>query len=207
MRKLVVLAVAAASLLALVTGQAAARTGLRASPTTSYVDFPTLELNGGFSTVVCDVLMGVTLHESVAKSAGTLAGFATINVRSCSAGAAGLLVAGRRVTGLQGPYHVNYLSFTGTLPNIQSVTLQVLEVSFWITEPGLGVTCLTASPQNITGTTTGGNPARGMEVSAANIGLEGGFGCGFVRGSMSGEGSIYAELANLNLTSVSITLI
>jgi hypothetical protein len=192
MRKLILAAVAATALFALLAGPAAARTGLVAEPRTTTLTIGSLRLNGGLSTVVCPITLTVTLHESVPKIRGTLAGFATVTdgTGSCSAGNSGLLVGGSRVTGPQGPYHVNYISFEGTLPNITAVTLEVLQVSFWITEPVFRISCLTAEPQNITGTSTGGNPATGMEVRGAGIRLEGGFGCRIAEGSMEGSGSL-----------------
>ncbi len=209
MRKFVVAALTATALLALIAGSASARNGLSASPSSSTLIIRNLELRGGFGTVRCNITQTVTLHASVAKSRGALAGQANVAVSTngCAAGNAGILVSGRRVTGLTGPYHVQYQSFAGTLPNISSVTLAVTGVSFWITEPTFSVTCLTAEPQNIAGTTTGGNPATGMSVAAAGIRLEGGIGCGFIEGSMSGSGSIFAELAGGTAQSVTIRLI
>jgi hypothetical protein len=209
MRKFVVAALAASALLALIAGTASARTGLRAEPSTSVLFIRNLELTGGFGTVRCNITQSVTLHSSVAKSRGALAGQSNVAVSTngCANGNAGILVSGRRVTGLQGPYHVQYQSFEGTLPSITSIRIAVVGVSFWITEPTFGVTCLTAEPQSIVGTTTGGNPATGISVAAAGIALEGGFGCGFSTGSMSGSGSIFAELALGRAASVRITLI
>jgi hypothetical protein len=208
MRKLILAVFTATVFVSLLSGAASARTGLRAEPRSTYVYLHNLRLEGGIAPVKCDVTMGVELHTSIPKAAGTLAGFATIAVSTgaCEEGDAGLLVGGRRVTGLQGPYHVNYLSFTGTLPRIEAVTLQVLAVEFWIREPR-GVECLTNGSQNITGTTTGGNPATGISVAAQNIPLRGGILCLFAQGSMEGTGGFYRELARAVATSVQISLI
>ncbi len=202
-------ALLAVSLLLLATAEAGARNGLRASPSSFAASISNMELAGGFGTVRCDVHLWLTLHSSVSKANGALAGQTSIIVTTdaCTTGNAGLLVGARRVTGVQGPYHVQYVTFSGTLPSISSVTLRVVGVEFWISEPTFGVTCLTSGPQNITGISTGGNPATGVRIATTGINLEGGFGCEFTTGSMSGAGSFIAFPGSGGRTSVTITLV
>jgi hypothetical protein len=191
MRKLILTALTAALVLSVAASLASARTGLASSPATNTLTLTNLELEGGLGNPVrCNVTMNVTLHSSVAKTVGALAGLAriTVSTGSCAAGNAGLLVGGVRVTGAQGPYHVQYASFAGTLPSITAVTLNVVGVSFWIRSPE-GVEC-NASNVSIHGSTTGGNPATGMRVEAQNIPLSGGFLCSFASGTMQGNGTL-----------------
>ncbi len=208
MRKILI-AITTAVVISVVGGQAAvARTGIRFNRTTIY--WGGAETIGGpFGLVICPVTATITLHQTVAKIRGALMGLANLgySTSSCITGNAGQLVGNRRVTGLAGPYHVQFQSFDGTLPNITSISFAIVGVSFWITEPTFGVSCLTAGPQSITATTTGGNPATGLSISAASIALEGGFGCGFSSATMTAEGSLYAELALRSRSSVTITLI
>ena len=196
MRKLILAALTAALALSLSASLASARTGISVSPTATTLTLTNLELEGGIGTPVrCNVTMDAALHERTSKSVGSLAGFADIAVSTggCSEGNAGILVGGRRVTGAQGPYHVTYRSFTGTLPSITSVTLRVNAVTFWIELPGVA-DCLTNGAVNIDGSTTGGNPATGMRVTAQNIPLTGDFLCIFSSGTMNGTGNLSSSV-------------
>ena len=192
MRKVILMALASALTLALTAGIASAERGLASSPSANTLTLPALELEGGLGTPVrCGVTMAVTLHASVAKTAGALAGNANITVGTgrCTNGDAGLLVRGARTT-TGGPYHVQYTGFTGRLPSITSVGLQVVGVEFWIQLSSPRVECLTNGAQTIAGTTTGGNPATGIDVRAANVGLRGGILCLFATGAMNGVGTL-----------------
>lgn len=192
MRKAVLAGLAAIMALALSAGLASANRGISASPSTNTITFPRLSLEGGIgSPVTCSVTLNTTLHASVAKVADTLAGNAnvTVSTGSCSNGNAGILAGRSRATGPQGPYHVTYQAFGGTLPNITSVTLRIENVTFWIELPGVA-TCLTNGSVDIDGTSTGGNPASGMNVSRSGIPLTGGILCIFASGSMTGEGTV-----------------
>ncbi len=183
--------VAAVLVLSFSAAVAGARDGLAFSPTTTTLTFARFEFSGGLGVdISCPVTLALTLHASVSKSVGALAGQTNVTAGTgrCSEGNAGLLVGGRRVTGAQGPYHLTYSSFSGTLPNISSVTLRVNDVAFWVTSSP--AECLTQGAIDIAGTTTGGNPATGLSVSATGIPLTGNFLCTFASGSISGAGSL-----------------
>ncbi len=195
MRKMIFAALAAVLALSLTAGVASAERGVSVSPSNTTLSLPGLELEGGLGTPVrCNVTMDTALHERIAKVQGTLTGNADIAVSTggCTDGNAGLLVGGRRVTGAQGPYHVTYESFDGELPNIESVTLTVNNVIFWISISGID--CLTNGAVDISGTTTGGNPATGIDVTAQNVPLTGDFLCIFSSGDMKGSGSLSSSI-------------
>lgn len=131
--KVITAALTMALLLSLAAGTASARNGLSVETTHFIVLFPELTFNAG-ANIICNVQLDVTLHATVAKVRLTLAGFTNIQVfeETCRSGRAGLLNSSRqRVRGLVGPFHLTYESFTGTLPNVTSVTLGVQEVPFW----------------------------------------------------------------------------
>lgn len=193
--KLILMALTAALLLSFAAGTASARNGLIASPSTVEAIFPELTFSDttGLVEVICEVTLNVTFHESVAKTIGSLAGFAEVAVdeAGCEGGTAGLLdVNDERVTGLYGPYHITFDGFTGTLPNIQSVSLQLNEVKFWIEA---GVTCL-ANEQPISGTSSGGNPATELDVIEANVPLEGGILCNLTSGKLDGSAALTHDI-------------
>lgn len=163
--KLILAALTAALVLAVTVGTASARNGLTASPSETTATFGELSFGAGTGVeAVCEVSLIVTLHASIPKSVGTLAGFTRIRINSCSKGTATLL---------QEPntrYHVLFGGFTGTLPNIQSVTLAPEEVEFLI-EPGfLGVSCL--ATETIQGVTEG-NPVRALITNQRVNGITG----------------------------------
>lgn len=89
--------------------------------------------NEGLAT--CPVTLEGTLHSrTIAKIARTLVGFITrAKIQTCSVGAA------RWLEELQGannrlPWHIQYASFTGTLPTIETVRFQVIDLSFLVTK-------------------------------------------------------------------------
>jgi hypothetical protein len=155
-----------------------------------------LEIEGGLGAPIrCNVTMNVTLHSSIAKTAGGLTGLTrlTISTGACASGDVGLLVGGRRVTGPQGPYHIQYLSFAGTLPSITSVTLALVGWEFWI-RTFEGVECQ-GNNINLHFSTTGGNPATGARVEAQSIPVSGGFTCLVGSITMQGTGAFSSREA------------
>lgn len=185
--------VASLTLLLLPVGAASARTRLGFSP--SNVSFAgEIELESGLGTPVrCNLTLAMTLHSSVGKVADSLAGMTNLTFGSCSNGDMGLLVGGRRVTGSYGPYHLTYRSFSGTLPNITSVSFGINDVTFWVEITGLS-TCLSNGAVDMNGETTGGNPATGMRIDAARVPLTGGVLCVFVSSSLTGRGRLSTAL-------------
>lgn len=84
----------------------------------------TISDSEGLATVICELSLTVSLHRTIAKARGTLVGFVTgATARNCSGG---------RVTVLTGtlPWHIQYDSFTGTLPRIETISTQILGAAF-----------------------------------------------------------------------------
>ncbi len=123
-----------------------------------------LEINDGILDVVCTITIDVAFHERVSKAAAALMGLADVGLQTggCLEGEAGMLVGGRRVVGPQGPYHVEYSHFNGSLPHITTVGFRIMGVSFWIEQPAWELGCLASG--NLAATTTGGNPATGIQI-------------------------------------------
>lgn len=188
--KLVLAALTAALLLSFAAGSASADRALTMDPSETLVVFPELSFESAFGTLVCELTLHVTFHESVAKTPGALAGEVTaaFDEAGCSGGSAGLLsgVRGRRVAGLQGPYHLQHRSFSGALPDIESVSLNLVGLVFWI-ETGSFV-CL--SNNTISFTTTGGNPATGLLTNASRLPLYGGFLCPLASINLIAQGAV-----------------
>src|SRR4029077_15272287 len=91
---------------------------------------------------------------TIAKVAGQLTGFiTTARLGPCASGTATILQETL-------PWHIQFVSFTGTLPNITAMTRSLVGGGFRVREIG-GVTCLTRS--------TATNPMRGI----LNIGAGG----------------------------------
>jgi hypothetical protein len=195
MRKVILTAFAAVLALSLSASIASARTGIAVTPTSTTLTLINLNMDASGIDVQCNVTMDAALHARTNKSVGSLAGFAdiTVSTGACTEGNAGLLVGGRRVTGAQGPFHITYASFRGTLPSIESIRLVVNDVTFWITTPG-GTDCLTNGAVDINGDSTGGTTVEGMNVSAQSIPLSGDFACNFSSGTMEGRGDLSTNL-------------
>jgi hypothetical protein len=96
--------------------------------------------NVGLETVRCPVTLEGTFHRSTyAKVSGTLIGYVTRAIirgerTSCTGGTA-------RIFGESLPWHLQYSSFAGTLPDIESVTLVMLGAHFGAEPAGSGLTC------------------------------------------------------------------
>jgi hypothetical protein len=194
MRKLTLMTLLSLTIIASIAGSALARTGLVSTPS-SVTETGAFQIEGGLGNPTrCSITLNITMHASVAKTAGALVGLSRITVSTtrCSSGDGGLIVGGIHVTGAQGPYHMQYSSFAGTLPSITSVSLNVVGVSFWIRTPE-GVEC---EARNVTihKSTTGGNPATGYSIEAQNVPLGGGFLCSFSSGTISGFGTLASRL-------------
>jgi hypothetical protein len=84
----------------------------------------------------CEVVFTVSLHRSIAKSAGALAGAVNEwSARNCRYGTVILLSASL-------PWHITYVSFTGTLPSISSLRLQINNMSLLVNAFGGFARCL-----------------------------------------------------------------
>lgn len=135
--KLLLAALTAALLLAVTVGTASANR-LAYSETGYRIAFAPLSFVPSFgSTVRCPVTLAGSLHSrTVTKTAGLLIGYVnSVTVGTCEAGAA-------RANTETLPWHQQYSSFAGTLPNMTAVTyiiIIVFEVQGEIF--GLRVTC------------------------------------------------------------------
>ena|SRR5829696_1103341 len=113
----------------------------------------------------CPVTLEGSLHSNViTKSAGALIGFisrSTVNAGACSGAAMTVLQASL-------PWHIRYASFTGTLPAITKVNVQVIGMSFRLLS-GAGASCLfvTSTTQPAT---LGFNRAAGGALTSADFG-------------------------------------
>jgi hypothetical protein len=104
----------------------------------------------------------------------------------------GLLVDGSRVTGAQGPYHLTYRSFTGTLPSITSMTVRINDVVWWLRVGEID--CLTNGAVDMDSSTTGGNPMTGARMTAQNVPVTGDFLCIFSAVTLNAAGSLSASV-------------
>jgi hypothetical protein len=94
---------------------------------------------GGGIRAECPITLGGSFHSAtIAKVSGQLIGYinrATVNQAGCISGSMTIL---QEVL----PWHVRYQSFTGVLPRILGVTIQVVNAGFSVTETFGFNTCL-----------------------------------------------------------------
>jgi len=192
--KLLWAAVGASVLLgALVTSASAGRISI--SSQRFRAGWSALNYSGGFGTIECEVSVEGSFHSrSITKTAGSLVGYiTTATVNRCARGGATVL---RETL----PWHVQYESFSGTLPNITSINTRAIGISFMIREPTFGVTCLAR--------TSATNPATGAFNLSAGVvtlvGAGGTFPCGSFSGSYSGNSS---SVGTPEGTRITVTLI
>jgi hypothetical protein len=184
--------VAVFSALALFAGQAAA-TILVINHDTFRMVWPELRLSNGSFEVRCPVTLEGTLHANLFhKVSGALLGYITragLTSTRCSGEGARFLTESL-------PWHVRYDSFTGTLPTITTLKLQMIGTA--ILARASGTSCLYASTAThpmvaIAGLTTGREGARRMtEVRFDETKLipsgSGGL-CGIAEGRLAGTTS------------------
>jgi len=138
------------------------------------------------STLTCEVTLEGSFHSrTIRKIPNTLIGHINkASVGACAGGSATIHIESL-------PWHEQYNSFTGTLPNITSVKLALVGARYRIrnsietceagttqAEPGFG---------NIELGTRG--EATGL-VASGTINLRGGFLCGFATGSFAGRATV-----------------
>jgi len=131
-------AVGTAALLSVCVSTAAAG-HLSTSSRTLRATFREVRLRLPFGVTNCLVTLEGTLHSStIAKVAGTLMGYITRAAGpTCLSGSATILSETL-------PWHIQYESFTGTLPNILTIRTKVIGFAWRLREPN-GVTCLLRS--------------------------------------------------------------
>jgi hypothetical protein len=144
--KALMMTLAAAILLAAATSTATANR-LEVSNQGIRAVFPNLvlgALGGGGNMLTCPVTLEGTFHSrTFTKVSGALIGYITrarVQEAACR-GSANIPNAKAQVLQETLPWHVDYLSFNGTLPN-PSPVLGLLNTAFRIFELPLGATCL-----------------------------------------------------------------
>ena len=117
---------------------------LSSSESAAIVGWSRVDIAGTFGTVECTLVLENVLHGRIfTKTAGRLIGYVEYaNASSCSRGGATVL---RETL----PWHLRFGSFTGTLPNISSISLQVSGIAFRIREPVFGFIFLTGPSQSL----------------------------------------------------------
>jgi hypothetical protein len=172
---MMVAVVGATVLLASLVSVASARSlssssqGLRAS-------FTAMEYAGGFGTARCELVVEGSFHgRTTQKSVGTLVGYITAgNVTRCPSG-------GATIDRASLPWHVRYAGFTGTLPNILTISATGSGLSFRLREPTFGVTC------QVTGATVAVTFTRTTSTGAtASVSVSGTAPCSGIGGTLSG---------------------
>jgi hypothetical protein len=129
------LAVGAAAALGLFTAGASAR-NLSLSSQTFRAGWREVSFEASFGRTTCQVTLEGSMHSrTLPKITGLLVGYVTsARLGPCPMGSATIL---RETL----PWHVQYQSFSGTLPNITNMSLNVINVSIAVKET-FGITCL-----------------------------------------------------------------
>ncbi|MGB2695821.1 MAG: hypothetical protein WBD55_11645 [Dehalococcoidia bacterium] len=167
--KLLLAAMASGVVLAVLASTATANRGVQFEPAgavqgTAGVTFTSTPAGRRFTSLV--TLRG-SLHRTIAKTTGSLAGVIT-DCRS-TLGEAGLIFITIEVRcELTLPWHVRYVGFTGTLPNIRESILLLLGIGFRVRDLAGGgtVNCLYAG--NV-GAITSQNPIRSVRFGEEAI--------------------------------------
>lgn len=186
--KLITVGLVAALLMALAAGSASAsRLSISHGNLWRAVFRPLQFRSSGATAASCEVTLEGSFHTTtIAKVANSLIGLITrAAVGACTAGAATVLTATL-------PWHVQYSSFTGSLPSITGVRILLIGASFQIRDAIFGSTCLTR--------TTAATPAAGIAELAAGSenrivnALRADEGpripCGILEGSFAGTASV-----------------
>jgi hypothetical protein len=129
---------AASVLLGALAGPAAAR-NLSISNQALRSQFREVNFRLPFFTSRCQLTLEASYHmRTIAKVQGSLVGYVTTaRLGPCSAGSVTILTETL-------PWHIRYLAFSGSLPNITDLVVNAIGVSFRIREP-FGVNCLSTS--------------------------------------------------------------
>ena len=138
-------------LLALGASTAAALRSIEVSVFQDNSSTRALTFEGGGSRVICEVTLTIEFLTWIEKRAGSLAGWANarFNEAGCRAGRA------RPLNTLEG-WRVTYVSFTGTLPRIESVRFQINGMAFLVSAFGGFGECLFRGNAQFTTVGSGG---------------------------------------------------
>jgi hypothetical protein len=193
--KILLAALAAATVLALAVGSASANR-LSVSESEFDIRWTTLTFSDNFfgATVRCPVtLLGRFHSRTITKTAGLLIGYidhARLGARggsteTCTGGEATILTATL-------PWHVRYRSFTGTLPRITTVTLDLVGAAFRVNLAGTACLVRTDATEPAGGVISLNEAGQATRLNPANSIASDDAGCAFfgVRGSFAGEGVV-----------------
>ena len=191
--KLLLAVVGASVLLGALVSSASAR-NLSNSSTGNRATWTRMDFNGGFGTVECEVVLKGSFHtRTSAKNTSTLLGYITeANVNRCARGSA-------TVNRGSLPWHRRYRGFTGTLPNITTLSETVTGSEFTIREPTFGITC---TVRRETSSTIGTYTLSSGTVTRADV--SGSSPCGSFTGTLSGSTTAVDNGSGTRLT---VTLI
>lgn len=93
-----------------------------------------LTITSAVGDIICAMTLTGSLHRSISKTRGALSGYVTAaqiaTPASCTVGGLVTRVTSMSVLGL--PWHVQYESFTGTLPNITSTRFNLVNVQMLV---------------------------------------------------------------------------
>jgi len=166
--------VATALLAALVTSASANR--LEISSLTNKATWTRMNFRGGFGTVECEVVVSGSFHSRSITKTVQLIGYVTeASIIRCARG-------GGTINRASLPWHREYKSFSGTLPNIISFEGTVTGVEWNIREPTFGFTC-TVSRTN--SSTIGTYALTSGVVTRASV--SGSSPCGSFTGTLEGS--------------------
>jgi hypothetical protein len=189
----------AAALLALLVTNASAR-NLSISTQFLRVAFTSVRFTEPFgASVDCAVTAEGSFHaRSIPKVVGTLTGYVTrADLGACAVGTVTIL---RETL----PWHVRYLAFTGTLPNITRLIINVVGISFRIRFPG-GPECLTRTTAEEPGRITVERNFATAELTAAEVGGRIRTSCFGISGSYTSSRNTPTQLGTT--TRIRVTLI
>jgi hypothetical protein len=191
--KLLLSVVGATMLLGALVGSASAR-NLSNSSLTDRAAWTRVTFAGGFGTVDCELVLRGSFHtRTTSKTIGSLIGYYTeANISRCSRG-------GITVNRASLPWHRRYRGFSGTLPNITTISETVTGSEWRVREP-FGITCTILAAESSL-IFTFGIGAGGTVTSRS---ASGGNRCGIIEGEFSGTTTNVDNGAGVRIT---ITLI
>jgi len=187
------LAVVGATVLlgALVTSASANR--LENSSQTFKATWTRMNFRGGFGTVECEVSLAGSFHSrSITKTVQLIGYITAATVIRCARG-------GATINQTSLPWHLEYRSFVGTLPNITGITMRVIGAEWNIREPTFGAICTARREASETSGTEA--DSSGVVTSASMSGVSP---CGSFSGTLEG---LTERIENGSGARITITLI
>lgn len=183
--KLSILGIAAAVTFVLVANASANRFSLSQQPVRITFHPITFNNNAGIgSPVRCEVTLEGSFHSrTITKVVGLLWGHisrAVIKSETCTGGSSTIL---RETL----PWHVRYGGFSGVLPAISTVTLQVVGLAGRIQTAEIACLAMTTAARPTVAIAQIGTQFLRLDETRT-IPLSGGAFCGFAEGSLAGEG-------------------